>query len=164
MKLTFWIFMALSFAACQSQTYKQLKQSSATTEAFGDRIKNKNTVSLESVVEQLETNDTLFVTSVGEINKVCQKKGCWMTVAPTGDSDPTFMVKFKDYGFFVPKDVSGEKVVLQGKAFRQVTDVAALRHYAEDAGKTRAEIEAITEPKEELIFIAEGVEIFREKI
>ena len=66
--------------------------------------------------------------------------------------------------FFVPKDVSGEKVVLQGKAFRQVTDVAALRHYAEDAGKTRAEIEAITEPKEELIFIAEGVEIFREKI
>jgi len=128
-----------------------------------DKVKNKKTVSLAAIKEQLVTTDTLFVTSVGEVSKVCQQKGCWMTISPEGSTDPVFMVKFKDYGFFVPKDISGEAVILQGKAFRQVTDVETLRHFAEDAGKSKAEIDAITEPEEELIFIADGVELFRQK-
>lgn len=163
MKLTFWIFILLCIGACQPQAYNQLKKTSVSTEAFGDKVKNKKTVSLASIKEQLVTTDTLFVSSVGKVSKVCQQKGCWMTISPEGGSDPVFMVKFKDYGFFVPKDISGETVVLQGKAFRQVTDVETLRHFAEDAGKSQSEIDAITEPKEELIFIADGVELFRQK-
>ena len=87
-----------------------------------------------------------------------------MTISPKGSSEPVFMVKFKDYGFFMPKDISGETVVLQGKAFRQITDVETLKHFAMDAGKSQAEIDAITEPEEEYIFLADGVELLREKI
>jgi hypothetical protein len=37
------------------------------------------------------------------------------------------------------------------------TTVAQLRHYAEDAGKSKEEIAKITEPKIELTFMADGV-------
>ena len=57
----------------------------------------------------------------------------------------------------MPKDISGRKVVMQGIAYREVTSVDELRHYAEDAGKSAAEIALITKPKEELKFMASGV-------
>ena len=67
-------------------------------------------------------------------------------------------VKFKDYGFFVPKQgLEGHTAILQGYATREVMDVEMLRHYAEDAGKSKQEVEAITEPKLSLFFLAEGV-------
>lgn len=86
-----------------------------------------------------------------------------MTIKPMENEDPVFTVKFKDYGFFMPKEISGDKVLVQGKAFRQVTDVESLRHYARDAGKSEEDIALITDPKEEWIFIADGVELYREK-
>ncbi len=79
-----------------------------------------------------------------------------MTIA-SGNGGEEMMVKFKDYGFFVPKDIAGRKVVMEGYAFREVTPVDELRHYAEDEGLSTEEIEAITEPKEELKFLASGV-------
>ena len=66
-------------------------------------------------------------------------------------------VKFKDYGFFMPKDIAGKRVVMDGYAFKEITPVDELRHYAEDEGKSPEEIAAIVEPKEELKFLAKGV-------
>ena len=37
------------------------------------------------------------------------------------------------------------------------TSVKQLKHYAEDAGKSKEEIAKITEPKKEVIFVAKGV-------
>jgi hypothetical protein len=72
-------------------------------------------------------------------------------------------VTFKDYGFFVPKEgMEGKEVVFEGVAKRKVTDVDMLKHFAEDAGKSQEEIDAITEPKVELTFVANGV-IIKEK-
>jgi hypothetical protein len=63
--------------------------------------------------------------------------------------------------FFVPTEgADGKEVVFSGVAKRKVTDVATLRHFAEDDGKTEAEINAITEPKEEIEFVASGVVIY----
>jgi hypothetical protein len=69
----------------------------------------------------------------------------------------TMRVSFKDYGFFVPKDIAGKTVVIDGEAKMKTTSVAELQHYAEDAGKSKAEIAKITEPKHELTFVADGV-------
>jgi hypothetical protein len=66
-------------------------------------------------------------------------------------------VTFKDYGFFMPKDISGKSVVIDGYAYIETTSVDILRHYAEDAGKSKAEIEAIKEPLRELSYEAAGV-------
>ena len=107
-------------------------------------------------------SDTVSTTVVGRVNEVCQAKGCWLTMA-TGDGEE-MMVKFKDYGFFVPKDIGGREVVLNGQAFYQITPVDELRHYAEDAGKSPEEIAAITEDQRELRFLATGVQLLAEDL
>lgn len=66
-------------------------------------------------------------------------------------------VSFKDYDFFVPKDIEGKTVVFEGKAFSRVTPVKELKHYAEDAGKSKEEVAKITEPEKALVFVADGV-------
>jgi hypothetical protein len=67
------------------------------------------------------------------------------------------MVKFKDYGFFMPKNIAGEEVIVEGVAFVEEVSVDEQRHYAEDAGKSPDEIAEITEPKRTLSFISSGV-------
>ena len=74
---------------------------------------------------------------------------------PDTNEDP--MVKFKDYGFFVPKDIEGEEVIVEGIAFIEETSVEDLKHFAEDAGKSKEEIESITEPSKSPGFLAHGV-------
>ena len=74
---------------------------------------------------------------------------------PEGD---TLMVRFRDYGFFVPKQgVEGKKAIIKGSAFMDTVAVEMLRHYAEDAGESEKDILKITEPEYVLGFIADGV-------
>ncbi|MFT4022287.1 MAG: DUF4920 domain-containing protein [Flavihumibacter sp.] len=81
--------------------------------------------------------------------------GCWMKLE-TGQGEP-IMVKFKDYGFFMPKDIGGKEVVLDGEATVTETPVKQLKHYAKDAGKSKEEIAKIKSPKKETVFVANGV-------
>jgi hypothetical protein len=92
----------------------------------------------------------------GEITEVCAKKGCWMKLV---EGDDEVFVKFKDYGFFVPRNAAGHRALLHGEAIKQITPVDELRHYAEDAGASPEAIAAITEPKTEITFMADGVRI-----
>jgi hypothetical protein len=73
------------------------------------------------------------------------------------ENGETMTVRFKDYGFFVPKDADGRIAIIEGWAKKDTTSVELLRHYAEDAGKTKEEIEAITEPEIGYSFEAKGV-------
>jgi hypothetical protein len=115
---------------------------------------------LLATFDQSKLADTLHTTLQGTVNEVCQAKGCWMTIAASNEED--MMVKFKDYGFFMPKDISGREVVMHGMAYYQITPVEELQHYAEDAGKSQEEIAAITEPKRELRFLADGVQLLND--
>ncbi|HVI44922.1 MAG TPA: DUF4920 domain-containing protein [Chitinophaga sp.] len=102
-------------------------------------------------------NDTakMQVKVKAKVLDVCPKKGCWMKLQ-VNDSTTAF-VKMKDYGFFVPMDIKGKTIVLDGLAYNHVTSVAELKHYAEDAKKPQQEIEAITAPKREIRFTASGI-------
>ena len=91
----------------------------------------------------------------GKVIEVCQEKGCWMKLERSNGEK--VMVKFKDYGFFMPKDIPGKEVVLEGEAVVKEVSVKELQHYAKDAGKSEEEIKKITKPKKELQFIAKGV-------
>jgi hypothetical protein len=79
-----------------------------------------------------------------------------MNISDDTSIEPVF-VQFKDYAFFVPKDAAGKEVVIEGVAYRELTTVDDLRHYAKDAGQSEEEIAKITEPKEEIRFMAKGV-------
>lgn len=93
----------------------------------------------------------------GKVVKVCDKKGCWLTVKT--ENNEKFFVKMKDYGFFVPMALEGKTVILEGNAEKKVTSIDEQKHYAEDAKKSQAEIDAITEPEEEIRFMASGIKV-----
>ncbi|QCR24912.1 DUF4920 domain-containing protein [Pontibacter sp. SGAir0037] len=117
-----------------------------------------NVLTTSQLAELVTEQDSLQATVTGEISSSCQSKGCWLDVKLADNQ--TIKVTFRDYGFFVPvEDLSGKTVVFTGTAKRTVTSVETQRHYAEDAGKTPEEIAAITSPKEELSFVADGLVI-----
>ncbi len=91
----------------------------------------------------------------GTIQEVCQRKGCWINVGP--GPTPLF-VKFKDYGFFLPKDAAGREVVLVGEVQVKTQSVEEARHYLEDAGK-HDEAQKITAPVQKVTFLASGVAV-----
>ena len=122
---------------------------------FGEKIDNSNLEPMEDVYSQLKKKETVTTKIEGTIVDVCSVKGCWMNV--TDDNGHEFFVKFKDYGFFMPKDAAGQKVIMQGMAYLEQVTVKELQHYAEDAGKSKEEIEKITEEEISYHFLANGV-------
>ena len=122
---------------------------------YGEKTDDKNTVAASTLPSMLAGKDTVPVKVKAKVLEVCTKKGCWMTLK-VNDSTEAF-VKMKDYGFFVPVDLSGKTIVLEGKSFVKTTSVSELQHYAEDAKKSQKEIDAITKPKNEIRLIAKGI-------
>jgi hypothetical protein len=72
-------------------------------------------------------------------------------------ADGAMMIKMKDHKFLVPLSMNGKTIVVDGTATLKETSVDMLKHYAEDAGKTKAEIDAITQPKKEITMQAKGI-------
>ncbi|MBK9176897.1 MAG: DUF4920 domain-containing protein [Flavobacteriales bacterium] len=124
--------------------------------SYGAAITPDGAINTANLAKAMSQTDSMAVKLECEIITSCTKKGCWMTVQmPEGKE---MMVRFKDYGFFVPtKGLEGKHAVLQGYATKEIVDVATLRHYAEDAGKSKEEIAKITEPEHSLMFLADGV-------
>ena len=105
-----------------------------------------------SSMEKKELKDLKFE---AKVNSVCKVKGCWMNLDLENGQE--IMVNFKDYSFFVPKDIEGKKVIVDGKASIEILSVKQLQHYAYDAGKTDEEIKKIVDPKKVYSFEAKGV-------
>ncbi|TYA86829.1 DUF4920 domain-containing protein [Seonamhaeicola marinus] len=126
--------------------------------SFGKEIISDDAVAFSSMLnhyKDMNVGDSINSKMTATVKKVCQAKGCWMTL-DLGEGKEA-MVKFKDYGFFVPKDIAGKQVVVNGKAYVKEVPVDELKHYAEDAGKSKDEIDAITESKKTFSFEADGV-------
>jgi hypothetical protein len=126
------------------------------TKYFGETFDTSDPVTVEQLLSRLDETDKVEnIVVSGAVDEVCQVKGCWMTMSTENGS--SMRVTFKDYGFFVPKDIHGRTVVIRGYGEIVVTSVDDLRHYAEDEGRSEEEIAAITEPEEEYTFVADGV-------
>ncbi len=91
----------------------------------------------------------------GWVTEVCAVKGCWMRVRD--DAGDVVLVRFRDYGFFVPRNARGRRTVLTGIPQVRTFSVEQRRHLLEDAGATADEIAAVTEPSTEVVVIADGV-------
>ena len=143
-----------------AQRTKKAENKELQVSFYGDTIDYKSSKSAEAVFNQLKelkAKDTLNLTFQSKTTGVCKKKGCWMTLDMPESQD--IKVTFKDYGFFVPKDLDNQKVIVKGKGFLKEVSVDEQKHYAKDAGQTEKEIAAIESPKKEYRFIATGVAI-----
>lgn len=128
----------------------------SNVKGYGEAITADGAISTTELAKALAEKEEVATKVEGEIITSCAMKGCWMDMKMADGS--TMKVRFKDYGFFVPtKGLEGKRAVIQGVATREVLDVATLKHYAEDAGKSKEEIEKITEPQNKLMFLADGV-------
>jgi len=149
---------AMSLIACsggQKATTTLDRAKGKTITYYGEAFKPDDVMSVDDLFKKMSLKEEIESIQVeGEVVSVCQVKGCWMRMSASNGDE--LMVKFKDYGFFMPLDLTG-RVTMAGKAYKQVTPVDELRHYAKDAGKSAAEIAEITEPLEELLFEATGV-------
>ncbi|MDH5608211.1 MAG: DUF4920 domain-containing protein [Cyclobacteriaceae bacterium] len=126
------------------------QQSSSNYQNFGARLDENNVKALD-VLSQLDADDTISVKLGGVVTDVCQSKGCWMVLENPGD-DP-IRVTFKDYGFFVPKDISGKYVIVEGVVRKSILGEKEARHFAEDAGQIYDSLRVYSEYS----FVANGV-------
>ncbi|MGX1023450.1 DUF4920 domain-containing protein [Flavobacterium sp. CS20] len=160
--LFFLIFVSCKDAQKQTDQLveKQKKELTKTADQkfFGEKFDISNQIESQKILStynQMKVGDTIEITFASKVNSVCKKKGCWMRLE-LPDGQETF-VRFKDYGFFVPKDIENQTAIVHGKAFVQETSVEDLKHYAKDAGKSKEDIVAITEPELSYSFEADGV-------
>lgn len=126
-------------------------------DTYGEKITADGAVSLQDVATKLNAGGTASVDLKvkAKVVDVCSKKGCWITLELANGE--TAMVKMKDYGFFVPIAAIGKTVVVDGQISVKTTSVAEQKHYAEDAKKSKEEIDAITQPKNEIRVMAKGI-------
>ena len=118
-------------------------------QAFGEEFSSDKYVDVSELLTQVNENESSFRVK-GVVEEVCQMKGCWMTLK--NEEGVSVRITFKDYGFFVPKDISGREVILEGVAFKEVLEEDVAKHYAEDGG-----VEYDESMKNQISFVATGV-------
>ena len=129
-------------------------------EWYGEKVNPDGAVNINEVVARLKDGSQAFDQKItAKIVEVCPKKGCWLKLELNDGSTAT--VKMKDYGFFLPVAATGKTVVIDGEVKIKTTSVSELKHYAEDAKKSKEEIDAITQPQEEVRILAKGIVVVK---
>ncbi|MEP7124033.1 MAG: DUF4920 domain-containing protein [Byssovorax sp.] len=79
---------------------------------FGAPITETNTTALSSLTSEPGKYSSKTVRTEGVVSAVCQSMGCWMEI--TDDSGQAH-IKMAGHSFFIPKNASGHRAVVQGK-------------------------------------------------
>lgn len=124
---------------------------------YGEKVSTAGAIDIAQIPGKLAATPSFDTKITAKVLEVCPKKGCWLKLA-VNDSTTAF-VKMKDYAFFLPTAVKGKTIVLQGEALMKTTSVDELRHYAQDAKKSKDEIAAINKPQTEIRFTAKGITV-----
>jgi hypothetical protein len=126
---------------------------------FGAPLSPRPAVALAAVLAEPEKYDGQDVKLTGQIGAVCQMKGCWLTLASGEPGAASVRVSFKDYAFFVPRDVMGRQGTAEGRFQVKTLSQAEAQHFADDAAKAGAPAKKAAGPERTLALVATGVEI-----
>lgn len=155
--------LSIAFACGHPHTHDHDHDHEHTTEstalpstgAFGAEISKEGAVQVTEIAALINSDAAIAVKVYGTILEVCQHTGCWLTF-DLGNGEE-IMVNMKDHDFYVPMDASGKTAWVEGTAVRELISVDMLKHYAEDAGRSQEEIDAITEDAWKYTIEATGV-------
>lgn len=112
----------------------------AETETFGAPLdESLPTVELHQILADADEYVGTALRVEASVSQVCRKKGCFF-IARDGNS--VVRVSFKDYGFFVPTDISGKRVTLIGQVVARELTTEQADHFAADLGDPEAPIES----------------------
>ena len=121
---------------------------------FGKKTTADGAIPVSELASKLKEKESLELKVSGKVKEVCKAEGCWLKMETENGA---MMIKMKDHAFLVPLSMNGKTIVVDGIATLKETSVEMLRHYAEDAGKSKEEIAAIKEPKKEITMQAKGI-------
>ena len=153
MKTKLYILTCLLFSTSLLLNGQSNENFDTYGQSFDTAVINNYKAEKESLLNNPQDDTKLE----GQILSTCPMKGCWMKMSVERD---TILVRFKDYGFFVPKSgAEGKSAIINGKLSVDTLSVAQLRHYAEDAGKSKEEVSKIVKPEITISFLADGVVI-----
>ncbi len=128
---------------------------SGQTRSFGEKIEEGSIIENSKIQNLFLAKEKFNAKLKAKVTDVCQMKGCWMKLEIGDEKD--IMVNFKDYSFFIPKNIIGKEVIVSGEAFKRNISVDELKHYARDRGENESAISLIVEPKEVYSLTAKGV-------
>lgn len=153
-----FLFSALLFcaAAAHAQESNEIKPA-AKGVVYGTAPDPDGKSINPNEVQAKMANGTFEGKITGKVTEVCKAMGCWIKV-DKGDGT-SMMVKSKDHAFFMPQDLVGKTVVIEGTAEVKEVSEDKRKHFAEDAGKTKEEIKKIKGAVKEVQFIAKGVQV-----
>jgi hypothetical protein len=117
------VLAAAAAAACASHTGKPVATYG------GAPIIASAPLSLDRALSEENAGRTLAVK--GRVAEVCRMKGCWMVLT---DDRQSVRVTFKDYAFFVPRDLAGKTVVAEGVLSRKTLTEEEAEHLAAESG------------------------------
>jgi hypothetical protein len=117
--------------------------------------RDAKSVPLAQVLDQPENFTKEPVVIEGTVEASCQNKGCWMQIVPEPGRSGV-RVTFKDYGFFVPKEIKGMTARMEGTVAVKTLSKEEADHLAGEGAKLdRAE----DGTAREISFVATGVEL-----
>lgn len=144
---------AAAVEGCGSHTPTEAKKNDDGSIHYGTDFALTEAKPLGSVLAGATDGQELNVRVSGTIEKVCQKKGCWMVVK---DGDVEARVVMKDHAFTVPVDSKGKPAQVEGTLKVRVFTEAQAKHLAEDGGEDPSKVSG---DKKELQLTATAVEI-----
>jgi hypothetical protein len=124
--------------------------------SYGSVDKITSPITVESAISEMakSKDKTKDVVVEGEISAVCQAKGCWMTLKPSGSQKASnvceetlksastqadIRVMMGNHDFTVPKDLSG-KVTVEGTMKKKKLSSFQLKHLLKDAGCSKSQM------------------------
>lgn len=151
------IVLSIFFLACSPKEKTDVVTSDVSEKVSETQFGAKpslegDAITLTSAIDENMIEKAIKLKSY--VTNVCSKKGCWMTLT---EGDKNIRVTFKDYGFFVPLDFKDVNVELEGVLSRKLVTEDERRHYAEDQGASKEDIEKIKGDEYEFTFEATSV-------
>lgn len=150
------IFLAILGFSLSASAQNKEKVPAAKDVVYGQVSEEKSPVSVDELTSKLV--DNAFAGQIkGKVVEVCKAEGCWIRLQKTDGT--TMMVRVKDHNFFMPENIVGKTVLVEGSATVKETSEEMRKHYAEDAGKSKDEISKIKGPEKSVEFAAKGVKV-----
>lgn len=152
------LFLSFStWAQLPGSTTKPTIKADPKATQFGAELTLKETpITVDEALAKFKAKQiTGPVLLTAKIDKVCKKKGCWMTIKSKSDD---LRVTFKDYGFFVPQNIVGKTVLVEGIIKEEKLTLEETKHFVKDEGGDPSKV---TEAKTDYQFVASGVSLVK---
>lgn len=102
----------------------------------------------------IEENSVQNLKLFGIVENVCSEKGCWLTMRV--NNNQLLCVTFKDNAFYVPDNIVGKNIVIEGEAKSDSVFIADKKHSAHIHFNSK-ELSRFANEKQHLSFEAKGL-------